>query len=156
MNNGYTGGQYSIYRAIFGGYLCVHFASLMPWGHELFSRVGLLPNPWESPLARLFPNILDVWDSPGFVQFLLVAAAAASLLFAAGWWDRTAAILLWYLGACFVGRNPLIANPALPYVGWLLLAHGFLPAAPYGSLAARGRSDPGGRWRMPAAIFAVA
>jgi len=156
MKNEWTGGQYSLYRAIFGGYLFVHFGSLVAWGPELFSRVGLLPNPWASPLARLFPNVLTMWDSPDFVRSLLLIAAGSGLLLAVGLWDRTAAILLWYLNACFVGRNPLIVNPALPYIGWLLLAHAFLPAAPYGSLAARGRSDPGDRWHVQPAIYAAA
>ena len=39
---------------------------------------------------------------------------------------------------------------------WLLLAHAFLPPAPYGSWAARGRADPAGGWRMPPPIFCVA
>src|SRR5262249_54671520 len=58
--------------------------------------------------------------------------------------------------ACLFGRNPLISNPSIPLIGWMLLAHLFLPPAPYGSLAARGRVDPGGGWRMPPAIFAAA
>jgi predicted DCC family thiol-disulfide oxidoreductase YuxK len=156
MKTDWTGGQYSLYRAILGGYLFVHFASLVAWGPELFSRVGLLPDPWASPLARLFPNVLSMWDSPDFARCLLLIAAGSGLLLAVGLWDRRAAVALWYLNACFVGRNPLIANPALPYIGWLLLAHAFLPAAPYGSLAARGRSDPGGQWRMQPAIYAAA
>jgi predicted DCC family thiol-disulfide oxidoreductase YuxK len=156
MKNDWSGGQYSLYRALLGGYLFVHFGSLVAWGPELFSRAGLLPNPWASPLARLFPNILTLWDAPDFVRSLVLMAAGAGLLLALGLWDRTAAVLLWYLNACLVGRNPLIMNPALPYIGWLLLAHPFLAAAPYGSLAARGRNDPGGRWRMQPAIYAAA
>jgi predicted DCC family thiol-disulfide oxidoreductase YuxK len=156
MKNDWSGGQYSLYRAVFGGYLFVHFGSLVAWGPELFSRDGLLPNPWASPLARLFPNVLTIWDSPGFIRSLLLIAAGSGLLLAMGVWDRLAAVLLWYLNACLVGRNPLIANPALPYIGWLLLAHAFLPAAPFGSLAARGRNDPRGQWRMQPGIYAAA
>src|SRR5262249_33464003 len=81
------------------------------------------------------------------------AAAALSVLFAVGRYDRPAAVVLWYVWACLFGRNPLIANPGLPFVGWLLLAHACLPAAPYGSWAARGRPDPGGGWRMPPALL---
>src|SRR5262249_39123064 len=51
---------------------------------------------------------------------------------------------------------PLISNPGLPYVGWLLLAHACLPPAPYGSWAARGRADPGNGWQVPEGIFRVA
>jgi hypothetical protein len=31
MRNGWTGGQYSLFRAVFGIYLLVHFAQLTPW-----------------------------------------------------------------------------------------------------------------------------
>lgn len=156
MKNGWTGGQYSAHRAIFGLYLLLHFLHLLPWAPELFSSQGVLPHASDSPLIRLFPNILSAFDGPGAVRVFLVVAAALSVLFAVGWWDRAAAVALWYLWACLIGRNPLIANPGLPYIGWLLLAHAFLQAAPYGSLAARGRSDPGGGWRITPAIYGAA
>jgi predicted DCC family thiol-disulfide oxidoreductase YuxK len=156
VSNGWTGGQYSVVRAILGTYLCVHFLHLVPWGAEVFSREGLLPDARVSPLTRLFPNVLVVWDTPAAVTTLLLAGAALSVLLAVGWWDRAAALGIWYLWACLFGRNPLIANPGLPFVGWLLLAHACLPPAPYGSVAALGRVDPGGGWRMPPAIFGAA
>lgn len=156
MTNGWTGGQYSVFRVVFGAYLCVHFLSLAPWGPELFSNRGMLPDASTSPLAFAFPNVLTAFDPPAFVTAVLLLAAGASVLFAAGWYDRSAAVLLWYVWACLLGRNPLILNPGIPYVGWLLLAHTMLPRAPYGSVAARGRPDPGGSWRMPAMVFAGA
>src|SRR5262245_37047023 len=156
MKNGWTGGQYSLFRTLFGLYLLVHFLQLAPWGAELFSSAGVLPDPSLSPLVNLFPNLLGLWDSPAVVLALLLGGSALALLFVVGLWDRVAAILLWYLWACLFGRNPLISNPALPYVGWILLAHALLPPAPYGSLAARGRVDPRGSWRMPPPIFAAA
>jgi predicted DCC family thiol-disulfide oxidoreductase YuxK len=156
MKDGWTGGQYSAYRLIFGAYLLVHFLSLLPWGPELFSNQGALPRASDSPVIHLFPNILAVWDGPFFVQFLLGLAAALSVLFAIGYWDRTASVGLWYLSACLLGRNPLIANPGLPYIGWLLLAHAFVPPAPYGSVAAVGRPDPRGNWKMPPSIYFAA
>jgi uncharacterized membrane protein YphA (DoxX/SURF4 family) len=156
MKNGWTGRAYSIFRALFGTYLAFHYFQLVPWGPELFSDRGLLPQPSFSPLAHLFPNVLAVWDSPRFVQLLLIAAASAAILLAIGYWDRLAAVVLWYLGACFLGRNPLISNPALPYVGWLLLAHACLPPAPEGSLAACVRQQPNKNWQMPPSIFLAA
>jgi len=156
MKNGWTGGQYSVYRGVFGFYLLIHFLRLAPWGPELFSSRGVLPQAAASPLIHLFPNILALWDGPLFVQCFLIAAAALSVFFAIGFWDRAAAVGLWYVGACLLGRNPLIANPALPYIGWLLLGHAFLPAAPYGSWAARGRPDPRGGWKMTPSIFFAA
>lgn len=78
-------------------------------------------------------------------------------MFSSQWGFTTAAAaLLWYVWACLLGRNPLISNPGIPYVGWLLLAHTILLGAPYGSVASRGRPDPGGTWRMPSMLFAGA
>src|SRR3989442_2315471 len=57
VSNGWTGGQYSVVRAIFGAYLLVHLLQLIPWGAEVFSRAGILPAAWLSPLTRLFPNV---------------------------------------------------------------------------------------------------
>lgn len=154
--SGWTGGQYSVFRVVFGVYLCVHFLSLAPSGSELFSDRGMLPDASASPLAFLFPNVLTVFDPPAFVTMLMLLAAGASVLFAVGFRDRAMAALLWYVWACLLGRNPLISNPGIPYVGWLLLAHVLLPGAPYGSVTARGRPDPGGTWRMPPLLFAGA
>lgn len=156
MRNGWTGGQYSVFRVLFGAYLFVHFASLVPWGVEVFSSAGMVADPRASPLVGLFPNVLGWLDSPSFVIGLLGASATVSIAFAAGVHDRAAALWLWYVLACLFGRNPMIQNPSLPYVGWILLAHACLPSAPYGSWAARGRLDPGGRWHFPRALFLAA
>jgi len=126
MKNGWTGGQYSIYRFIFGAYLLFHFA------------------------AGLFSN------RSGLTAAMLLIATAAAIFFAIGLFDRTAALVLCFVLACTFGLDPLIANPSLLFVGGLLLAHVFLPPAPYGSVAARKRIDPRGGWVMPAGIFAAA
>lgn len=156
MSNGWTGGQYSAYRVIFGAYLFIHFSMLLPRGSELFSNQGMLPEASLSPFVYAFPNILAWLDAAPFVAALLLAASGASLLFALGAKDRWAALLLWYIWACLHGRNPLIANPSLPFVGCLLLLHVCLPTRPYGSWARRGDPDPGAGWRMPAPLFAAA
>jgi predicted DCC family thiol-disulfide oxidoreductase YuxK len=153
--NQWTGGQYSLFRLIFGAYLLVHFAELIPWGAELFSNRGALPEGAASPLLRAFPNILALIDAPAFVTGMIMLGAVLSILFIIGLSDRIAAVLMWYVLACLSGRNPLIANPSLPYVGLLLLAHACLPAAPYGSWARRKASDPGTEWRMPQSVYAV-
>jgi len=52
-------------------------------------------------------------------------------------------------------RNPLIANPSLPLLGWLLILHAFTPPRPYGSLAAmRGGADLD--WRLPRHLHVAA
>src|SRR5437016_6063566 len=155
MTNGWTGGQYSLYRAVFGIYLLIHFVALLPWSAELFSNQGVLPAD-ASPLVHLFPNVLAVSDARATVAALITLGAIASLFFLLGLYDRTAAVVMWYMLACLSGRNPLIANPSLPFVGWLLLAHAFVPASPYGSWSGRGRTDPRGGWFMPPSLFAAA
>jgi predicted DCC family thiol-disulfide oxidoreductase YuxK len=156
LSNSWTGGQYSLYRLVLGLYLAVHFVHLIPWGRELFSSSGMMPGGEASPLFPLFPNILFLWDSPPVVVGLLGAASLLALGFALGISDRVAAVALWYLWACFYTRNPLISNPGLPFIGWLLLAHALMPRAPYGAWHSRGRPDPGSGWRMPQALFAAA
>ncbi len=151
----WTGGQYSLFRAILGAYLLVHFAQLVPWGVELFSNAGVLPDANASPLCWL-PNVLAHADAPWQVTTLLVAGSLASLALAIGYRDRLAAAFLLYLWACLFGRNPLIQNPSIPYVGWLLAMHMLLPSAPYGSFAARGRTDPAGTWQMAQSVHRVA
>lgn len=153
MKQGWTGGQYSLFRVLFGAYLLVHFAHLLPWSAEIFSSAGMLNNAELSPLFGIFPNILKLGDAPLAVQGLTLSAVAAALAFIIGWRDKLAALWLWYVLACLFTRNPLIANPALPYVGWMLLAHLFIPGNPYGSVAAIGRENPAGEWFMPRAIF---
>ena len=155
MKNGWTGGQYSLFRVALGLYLLWHFAALLPWGAELFSSRGVLADGTQSPLLLAFPNVLALWDGPGFVTALLGLGVVLAFLLALGWRDRWAALLLWYLWACLFGRNPLISNPGLPYVGLLLVVHALLPRAPFGSLEARGRVDPGTGWRLPPPFFGV-
>ena len=108
-----------------------------------------------SPLFHLFPNVFLLWDTPAFVQACLLAAAVFSLLLAIGKFERVMAVLVWYLWACLYGRNPLIGNPSLPFIGWLLLAYALIP-----SLANRkelpSASEDSGSWKMPADIFTAA
>ncbi len=126
MKTSWTRGQYAIYRVIFGLYLLQHFLGLLPWGGELFSSAGTLPDSSFSPLIHLFPNIFALWDSPLFIESCLCVGAVLSSFFIFGKFDRIAAVLIWYLLACSYGRNPLIGNPSLPFIGWLLLAHSLM------------------------------
>jgi len=155
MKNGWTRGQFRIFRVTFGLYLLYHFLSLLPWGTELFSLRGVLPQGAMSPLFRLFPNLFLLWDSPRFVQACLLAAAIFSALLTIGKFDRVMAVLVWYVWASLYGRNPLIGNPSLPFIGWLLLAYALIP-----SLSDRkelaSTSEDTGSWKMPVDIYAAA
>ena len=131
--------RYALFRIGFGLYLLVHFAQLLAFAPELFSHRGMLPDASLSPLARAFPNVLAVCDGPVFVALFVLAGALLCLPFILGWKDRAAALGIAFVWACLFGRNPLIANPGLPYVGLLLVTHACLdPSAP--------------GWRMPASI----
>lgn len=128
MSNGWTGGQYSLYRLVFGLYLLVHFARVLLAGAE--SGAG--------------------------VTALLVLGIALAACFAIGFRDRVAAVALMGIGACLFALDPLAAHPGLPFAGALLLAHACIPGAPFGAWSARGRADPAGGWRMPPRIFGAA
>lgn len=156
LENGWTGGQYSLYRGLLGLYLAYHFARLVPYAGELFSGMGMVGEPSASPFYGIFPNLLFVFEAPAVAAGLLVMATFAGLAFALGARDRLMAGFLWYVLACTFTRNPLIANPSLPFLGWLLLLHLAIPGKPYGAWSARGRSDPGGGFRFPPALFAAA
>jgi predicted DCC family thiol-disulfide oxidoreductase YuxK len=74
-------------------------------------------------------------------------ALAATVALAAGWADRTAALLLAGLWPLAVGDAPLGSPFDFILVPGVLLVHAAVPRAPFGSVAARGRVDPGGGWR---------
>ena len=151
-----SGGQYSLYRALLGSYLCVHFGYLLLFAVELFSSAGMLASGALSPLFGIAPSLFHLSDAPAFVALCVGSGVIAGGLFAVGKYDRLAAAWMLLLLISLFSRNPLIANPALPYVGFMLLLHLFVPKAPYGSLAARGRPDPSAGWRLPPHLFLAA
>ena len=112
-------------RVLLGGYLMVHFAHLLPWAGELFSGGGMLPAE-ASPFYGHIPNPLFASASalgpPAMRCVGLLAAAALAL----GRRDRIAAGIAWLVWMWLYTRNPLIANPSIPFVGWMLLAHAAL------------------------------
>jgi predicted DCC family thiol-disulfide oxidoreductase YuxK len=125
LRSGWSCGQYSLCRGILG--LLVAVQLLRP-----------LPGAGRGSAA------------------LIAAGIAGCCLVVLGWRDREAAFLvLVVLAVVTVGpalagaaRTPLDARGLV--LPWLLLAHLFVPTAPYGSLMARGRVDPRGGWKMPA------
>ena len=118
MKNGWTGGQYSIVRAILGIALLIYFVA---------HARSLVP----------------------------IAGAVAAVFFVIGWFDRVAAglmlvVLGWMMQPLLHGWN---AQAFLLVPGLLLVAHLFVPPAPFLSVAARGRVDPRGGWLMPRGLF---
>jgi len=149
-----SGRQFAWFRVTFGLYLAIHFAHLLPWGRELFSRDGVLPDAALNPTYGILPNALARCDSPGAVTVFLGVMVVLSVLFALGIARRTAAVVLWYGWACLFNRNVLISNPSIPYVGLLLLLTVLVPATepqrPFG------RQADEGAFYFPAGVFQAA
>jgi predicted DCC family thiol-disulfide oxidoreductase YuxK len=134
----------------------VHFTHLLPWAAEIFSNTGVIADSSLSPILKLFPNLLSINDDPVVVTALICSALGAAALLTIGKSDRAAALWILFCLACLLGRNPLISNPSMPYVGWMLLAHSCIAGAPYGSWSARNRNDPVGEWHFSPQVFTAA
>jgi predicted DCC family thiol-disulfide oxidoreductase YuxK len=152
LPGGFTGGQYSLLRAGFGVVLCVTLLRLLPFAGELFSGElfsgqGLMPLPSAA---------LGFLDDPHAARGVVALGAAAAAALALGLRDRWAALVLWLVWALLQARNPLTGDSGTAFVGWVLLLHAALPRAPFGSLDARGRLDPGGGWCFPAPLRTAA
>jgi hypothetical protein len=140
--------QFALFRVLFGLYLAIHFAMLLPYGAELFGHTGVLPEPQLNLIPPIFPNVLNAKLASGTISIFLIGLSVVALLFAAGVGRRTAAILLWYGWACLFNRNNLIANPSIPYVGLLLLLTILVPLGE--SWAPRARRED---WQFPKAVY---
>ena len=153
MTDTWTGGQYSLYRALLGAYLVIHFTMLMPYGAELFGAGGVLQtaslSPYIGATANPLANPLAILDTPSFVVMLLCAGALSGLALVVGWFDRVGAVLAAVILGWLYQRNPLIANPSLPLLGFLLVLHAFVPSRPFGSLAAWRFGGADRNWRLP-------
>jgi predicted DCC family thiol-disulfide oxidoreductase YuxK len=156
MNDSWTGGQYSLYRFLLGGFLVVHFGLLLPYGAEVFGANGVIASASMSPLISVLPNPLAYADSPFVVTTLLVTGVACGIALAIGWFDRAAAVFAAVILAWLYQRNPLIANPSLPLLGWLLVLHACIPPRPFGSIAALRSGGASPDWRLPRHLFVAA
>lgn len=145
--------QFAAFRIALGCYLFIHFAGLVPYGAEIFSRQGMIPDARLNFTYGILPNPLEHWDSPQFVTIFLVAMLLLSAALALGLFRRTSALLLWYGWACLFNRNNLISNPGIPYVGLLLLLSVLLPP---GEPFALHRRKQDGTWDFPAVVYWVA
>ncbi|NUP95267.1 MAG: DUF393 domain-containing protein [Planctomycetaceae bacterium] len=124
--NGWTGGQYSVVRALAGAGLAVRFVL----------QALAAPEPLEVALQA--------------------SGALWSVLFALGIWERASAYALapTLIAAGFIGgeRGP----GQVHWLALAVLLHLATPAAPYLSFDARGRVDPSGGWRLPQSVRWVA
>jgi hypothetical protein len=153
FDNGWSARSWAVLRALLGGYLAVHFAGLLPWAAEVFSAAGMA-TATHSPLFAWVPSPLWLSTAPEWVILWTGTGLMASVALALGVRDRWAAGVAWWVLATLFAANPLIANPSLPHVGWMLVAHTLIPSAP--SVFALWRDpDAGADWRLPPAVFAA-
>ena len=101
----------------------------------------------------MIPNILSLDDSGLTVSILVASGVVTACFFALGIKDKLAAGWMLYVLICLFARNPLISNPALPFVGWMLLLHLFIPLNPFGSWSAKYDLQLGKAWFMPRHIY---
>lgn len=120
--NGWTGGQYSLGRALFGALLTGLFIYLAVW----FWTSGALA--WAGAMAVGIP---------------------LSLMFLVGFWHRTAAAGLIMLTLPFQLTSGHELGPGVMALALVLALHLGVPPNPFGSWTARGSPDPSGNWRMP-------
>jgi predicted DCC family thiol-disulfide oxidoreductase YuxK len=156
LSSAWTGAQYSLYRVLLALYLIIHFGMLLPYAGEVFGAGGAVASAQLSPYFGLLPNLLAWSDSSAAVTTLMLSAMLAAALLMIGWSDRAAALWCALVLAGLYARNPLIANPSLPLLGWMLIAHLFAPARPFGSVAAMRAGGANPDWRLPMSIYVAA
>lgn len=144
----YTVRQLKIFQFIFGSYLTIHFAQLIPHAVELFGRDGMIATPQLNPTYDYFPNLLNWIDhSPMLLRSFLLSLTCLSILFALRLFaPRRIAFVLWYGWACLLNRNVFISNPGIPYIGLLLLAFSLI------SITKPLRSEKR-EWELKAQVF---
>lgn len=147
----YSAHQFAVFRIVLGVYLVVHFGMLIPYASDIWSSKGSLPVPSLNLTYGVLPNLLNAFDSPGFVTGFVVLMLVLSISYALGFARRTVAVLLWYGWACLFNRNNFISNPGIPFVGWLLLASAIVPLGE--PLTIRREKEPEGGWEMPKVLF---
>lgn len=100
----------------------------------------------------LLARFVRFLDGPLPVAALALVAAASATGLAAGWRTRACTgtlLAAWFLLAFF---DPRTVAPFTTLLAVMALVHAMVPVAPYGSLDARGRADPGGGWEVPSLV----
>jgi predicted DCC family thiol-disulfide oxidoreductase YuxK len=153
MPHAWTGGQYSMFRALLGFSLAGHFAWLLLFGADLLvlpSTAGI-----HSPVSDWLVEAIGPASAGEFLRGMLVLGIGLQLLLAVGWRDRASALVLALMWASLCGRDPRMPVIGQAIVILLLLLHAAMPRAPYGSLEAYGRLDPRGHWKHNSRLWGV-
>lgn len=128
MKHAWTGGQYSLLRALLGGVLAVHF-------------------------ARRAYNAFTLTGDATLTITLACAQTVLCLAIALGTWHRAAALLVAAAVVLFPdARFRDNAESSYPLAALLVLCACSRPA-PYLSVPAIGRADPSGSWILPDWVY---
>ncbi len=145
--------MFAIFRVLLGLYLIVHFLHLVPWGTEVFGDNGTLYSSSVSPLMGIMPNPLNILGESYFISLLLLIGAISGTLIVLGKWDRIGAAISMVVLAWLYQRNPLIANPSLPLLGWMLLAYCIIPLGGIGRAFTKNGDTTDFNWRLPGSAW---
>jgi len=144
----YSSETFGVFRIVFGTYLLIHFIQLIPFGTEIWSNEGILPNE-NVNLTYGFPNLLNQFDNPNHIALLLYILCFCSIVLISGFQRQFISIVLW-LGWIFLfNRNNLISNPSIPFVGWLLLCCIVIPKGEKFTLFSLSKTN----WKIPKIII---
>ena len=118
---------FSLYRMILGTYLFFHFSKLLNDGNEIFSNEGVISDVSILPSYGKLPILLFHFDSPRIVELFIGSLIICSILFTVGIYRRLSSLWLFYGWMSLLNRNPLISNPSIGYIGWILLSCALIP-----------------------------
>ena len=140
--------QFAIFRVVFGLYLTIHFYQLLENCVEVFSNDGVINDSSLLPSYGKMPIFLLYNDSPQIVKYFVWTLVGASLLFTFGIFRRISSLWLYYGWISLLNRNPLISNPSIGYIGWILLACALIPNGEW-LFSCNKRK----KWQMPSEIY---
>lgn len=124
--------RFRIFQFILGSYLCCHFMDQII--HNKFNETFGANMPYTKKMTP-FPNFLDYdWEIEEynlihyiFTVLALIFSFDAILPIFCHYGKSSNAFFLWFYWISLLNRNILIANPGIPYVGFLLMSYIFVP-----------------------------
>lgn len=144
--------HFSFVRILTGLYCAVFVSFLTPKSEALFSNQGIFKDARLHETYGYFPSILYYFNSPLICKALCLALIVLSLFLACGFYRRLSAFLIWYGLCCLFNQNELFWSPALPFLGWQLLAYSFIPQGePLSIFKSKQKSD----WTLPPGFIRI-
>jgi hypothetical protein len=121
----------SLFRTIFGLYLCWHFYDLIPYAGEVFGLKVMLDQKYHIRFREVLPGFDPRFD-PKYnfhmnafkfidAELFMILLFTSSVLFLANIYPRFHAVFMCYGWVCMLNRNVFINNPGMAYVGFLLI-----------------------------------